>query len=45
MGDRIDPVTGKPIPRLYKLEENGYDGVVRKPEDVLQRPLQHDKGI
>ncbi|MDO8725321.1 MAG: 2-oxoacid:ferredoxin oxidoreductase subunit beta [Candidatus Methanoperedens sp.] len=37
--DRIDPVTGKPIPRLYKLEENGYDGVVRKPEDVLPKTV------
>ncbi len=33
--DRIDPATGKPVPRLYKLEETGYDGVVRKPEEVL----------
>jgi len=37
--DRIDPVTGKPIPRLYKLEESGYDGVVRKPEEVIPKTI------
>ncbi len=37
--DRIDPVTGKPIPRLYKLEENGYDGVVRKPEEIIPKTI------
>ena len=37
--DRIDPVTGKPIPRLYKLEESGYDGVVRKPEEVIPKTV------
>jgi len=26
--DRVDPKTGKPTPRLYKLEEVGYDPVV-----------------
>lgn len=35
--DRPDPATGKPIPRLYKLEETGYDGVVRKPEEALSK--------
>ncbi len=35
--DRIDPATGKPVPRLYKLEETGYDGVVRKPEEAFQK--------
>ncbi|MCS7094236.1 MAG: 2-oxoacid:ferredoxin oxidoreductase subunit beta [Thaumarchaeota archaeon] len=28
--DRVEPTTGKPIPRVYKLEETGYDGVVRQ---------------
>lgn len=37
--DRIDPVSGKPIPRLYKLEESGYDGVVRKPEEVIPKTV------
>jgi len=31
--DRIDPNTGKPQPRLYKLDETGYD------------PLVHDSAI
>lgn len=35
--DRIDPKTGKPMPRLYKLEETGYDGVVRNPEEAFQK--------
>ncbi len=37
--DRIDPATGKPILRLYKLEETGYDGVVRKPEEAIPKTL------
>jgi 2-oxoglutarate ferredoxin oxidoreductase subunit beta len=37
--DRIDPATGKPIPRLYRLEETGYDGMVRKPEDAIPKTL------
>ncbi len=35
--DRIDPATGKPVPRLYKLEDTGYDGVVRKPEEAFPK--------
>jgi len=35
--DRVDPETGKPTPRLYKLEDTDYDGVVRKPEEVFQK--------
>ncbi len=27
--DRKDPQTGKPLPRVYKLEEQGYDPLVR----------------
>ncbi|HEY9204914.1 MAG TPA: 2-oxoacid:ferredoxin oxidoreductase subunit beta [Candidatus Methanoperedens sp.] len=37
--DRIDPATGKPVPRLYKLEETGYDGVVRKPEEAFPKTV------
>jgi 2-oxoglutarate ferredoxin oxidoreductase subunit beta len=36
-GDRVDPTTGKPIPRLYKLEDTGYDGVVHKPEEAFKK--------
>lgn len=35
--DRPDPMTGKPVSRFYKLEETGYDGVVRKPEEALPK--------
>ncbi|MEM3586251.1 MAG: 2-oxoacid:ferredoxin oxidoreductase subunit beta [Candidatus Jordarchaeaceae archaeon] len=35
--DHIDPETGKPIPRLYKLEETGYDGVVHSPKEVFDK--------
>ena len=35
--DRIDPKTGKPISRFYKLEETGYDGVVHSPEEALPK--------
>ena len=37
--DRKDPATGKPVPRLYKLEESGYDGVVRKPEEAMPKMM------
>jgi len=35
--DRIDPKTGKPTSRFYKLEETGYDGVVRGREETLPK--------
>ena len=35
--DRVDPKTGKPTPRLYKLEDTSYDGVVHKPEEVFPK--------
>jgi len=35
--DRIDPATGKPVPRLYKLEETGYDGVVHNQEEAFSK--------
>ncbi|GBC71667.1 2-oxoglutarate oxidoreductase subunit KorB [Candidatus Calditenuaceae archaeon HR02] len=31
--DRVDPDTKKPVPRLYKLEETGYDGEVKSPSE------------
>ncbi len=31
--DRVDPNTGKPIPRIYKLEEVGYDPYVYDLDD------------
>jgi len=34
--DRIDPSTGKPMPRLYKLEETGYDPVVKSADSELE---------
>jgi 2-oxoglutarate ferredoxin oxidoreductase subunit beta len=37
--DHLDPATGKPIPRLYKLEEAGYDGVVRSPQEVFSKTI------
>jgi len=35
--DRIDPATNKPIPRVYKLEDEGYSGLVRDPEEAPER--------
>jgi 2-oxoglutarate ferredoxin oxidoreductase subunit beta len=35
--DQIDPTTSKPIPRLYKLEETGYDGVVHSAEEAFPK--------
>jgi 2-oxoglutarate ferredoxin oxidoreductase subunit beta len=37
--DRKDPKTGKPQPRLYKLEEMGYDPVVREPADEFAKKM------
>jgi 2-oxoglutarate ferredoxin oxidoreductase subunit beta len=31
--DRLDPETKRPMPRVYKLEEEGYDPVVHNPND------------
>ncbi len=33
--DQIDPETGRPVPRLYKLEDSGYDPVI--PREGLSR--------
>jgi len=35
--DRIDPKTGKPTSRFYKLEETGYDGAVHSREEALTK--------
>ena len=37
--DRIDPKTGKPQSRLYKLEETGYDPVVHDLNEDFQRKM------
>jgi 2-oxoglutarate ferredoxin oxidoreductase subunit beta len=37
--DRIDPKTGKPTPRLYKLEETGYDGVVHSADEAFEKQM------
>lgn len=37
--DRIDPATGKPVPRLYRLEETGYDGIVHNPDETTPKKL------
>ena len=42
--DRKDPKTGKPQPRLYKLEETGFDPVVRDAvEDSAKKLAAIDK--
>jgi 2-oxoglutarate ferredoxin oxidoreductase subunit beta len=35
--DRVDPATGKPRSRLYKLEETGYDPVVHGPKEEFSK--------
>jgi len=37
--DRLDPKTGKPQPRLYRLEETGYDPVVHEINEDLKKKL------
>lgn len=32
--DNVDQKTGKAMPRMYKLEETGYDGVVHSPDEI-----------
>jgi len=38
--DRKDPNTGKPQPRLYKLDETGFDPIVHTEEEDLKKKLQ-----
>lgn len=37
--DRIDPKTGKPNPRLYKLDEIGYDPIVHEPNEDFKKKM------
>jgi 2-oxoglutarate ferredoxin oxidoreductase subunit beta len=38
--DNIDPETHKAMPRTYKLDENGYDGVVHDPSEINAKMAQ-----
>jgi 2-oxoglutarate ferredoxin oxidoreductase subunit beta len=38
--DNIDPKAGKAMPRMYKLEETGYDGEVHSPDEINQKMSQ-----
>jgi len=38
--DRKDPAGGRPLPRVYKLEDEGYDPVVRDPSEVEKKTTQ-----
>ena len=38
--DNVDPHTGKTMPRTYKLEETGYDGVVHDPSEINAKMAQ-----
>ena len=35
--DRKDSQSGKPVPRLYRLDEAGYDGVVREQDETQSK--------
>jgi 2-oxoglutarate ferredoxin oxidoreductase subunit beta len=38
--DNIDPETNKQMPRTYKLDGTGYDGVVHEPDEVNTKMAQ-----
>ncbi|HXG06899.1 MAG TPA: 2-oxoacid:ferredoxin oxidoreductase subunit beta, partial [Nitrososphaera sp.] len=38
--DNIDPTTKRTMPRIYKMEEAGYDGIVRDPAEVNAKMAQ-----
>jgi 2-oxoglutarate ferredoxin oxidoreductase subunit beta len=38
--DRTDPKTGKPEPRLYKLEEASWNPIVREPEEETDKAVE-----
>src|ERR687893_165976 len=38
--DNINPETNKQMPRTYKIEESGYDGVVQEEEDINAKMAQ-----
>jgi 2-oxoglutarate ferredoxin oxidoreductase subunit beta len=43
--DKKDPKTGKPQPRLYKLEEKGFDPLVHDPsEEFVKKAAAIDRG-
>lgn len=35
--DRLEPTTGRPQPRVYKLEETGFDPVVKGSDDEFEK--------
>jgi len=37
--DRIDSETGKPNPRIYKLEDTNWDPIVKSPEEELDKTV------
>jgi 2-oxoglutarate/2-oxoacid ferredoxin oxidoreductase subunit beta len=37
--DRIDPKTGKPQPRLYKLQETGFDPLVHDESEIFKKKV------
>lgn len=38
--DNINPETNKQIPRTYKIEETGYDGIVHEADDINDKMAQ-----
>jgi 2-oxoglutarate ferredoxin oxidoreductase subunit beta len=38
--DNLDPMTGHQTPRVYKIEERGYDGVVHESNQVADKMAQ-----
>src|SRR5262249_3953964 len=38
--DNLDPTTGHQTPRVYKIEERGYDGVVHENNQVADKMAQ-----
>jgi 2-oxoglutarate ferredoxin oxidoreductase subunit beta len=38
--DNIDASTGRVMPRMYKLEETGYDGIVHDPSELDEKMAQ-----
>jgi 2-oxoglutarate ferredoxin oxidoreductase subunit beta len=38
--DNVDAATGKTMPRTYKLEDEGYDGVVHDPSELNEKMAQ-----
>src|SRR5919202_2903028 len=38
--DNIDPETNKQLPRVYKIEDTGYDGVVHDEDEIPEKKSQ-----